>query len=65
MLAIDEHNTRLAGTTLEIVWRNPLNLVREQLKAREEVHPYYRWSEHARKIRARRARWNVTHRWAA
>ncbi|MBZ5656197.1 MAG: hypothetical protein LAO56_13070 [Acidobacteriia bacterium] len=65
MLAVDDHNMPSVSTPLEIVWRNPLNLVQEQLKAREESHPYYRWAEHARKIRARQAKWNVNHRWAA
>lgn len=65
MLPVDEHNTLSVGTPLEIVWRNPLNHMQAQLKAREENHPYYRWAEQARKIRARRTQWNFNHRWAA
>jgi len=65
MLMNDEQNIRSVGMPLEIVWRNLQNLVQAQLKAREEEHPYYRWAEHARKIRARRSRWNLSHRWAA
>jgi len=65
MLTIDEHNMPSVGTRLEVVWRNPINLVQAQLKSREEIHPYYKWAEQARKIRARRSRWNLNHRWAA
>jgi hypothetical protein len=65
MLTVDEHNMPSVGTPLEIVWRNPLDLVQALWKAREESHPYHRWAEQARKIRARRSRWNLSHRWAA
>ena len=37
----DEQNIRSVGMPLEIVWRNPLNLVEAQLKSRGVVHPYY------------------------
>ena len=60
-----EDNVRVEAMPLEIVWRNPLALVRAHLRVHESDSPYYRWAEQAGKIRARRANWNVNHYWAA
>jgi len=60
-----EDNVRVEAMPLEIVWRNPLALVRAHLRVHESSSPYYGWAEQARKIRARRANWDVNHCWAA
>jgi hypothetical protein len=49
----------------EIMWRNPLALVRAHLRAKERSDPYYKWAEQAEKLRARRAHWDAIHCWAA
>ena len=41
---------------LEIVWRNPLTPVQENLRAKEASDPYCGWAEQARRIRAHRAK---------
>ena len=55
MITNDEHDIRAEVMPPEIIWRNPLTLVRAHLKGRERSDPYYRWTEQAKKIRARRA----------
>lgn len=65
MIIDDEQDIRAEVTPLEIMWRNPLTLVRAHLTAKERSNPYYRWAEQAKKIRARRANWDATHCWAA
>lgn len=65
MITNEEPDIRAALMHLEIVWRNPQCLVRAQLRVKESTSPYCRWAEQAKKIRARRANWNVTHSWAA
>ena len=61
----EEHDIAAMLAPLEIVWRNPLNFVQVRLKARETSHPCYPWADQGGKIRARRSRWNLDHRWAA
>jgi hypothetical protein len=58
----EDQDIEAVGRPLEIVWRNPLNFVQAQLKARETSHPYYQWAHHGRKIRARGNRWDLNHR---
>ena len=65
MVVNGEQNIGTKVTYLEIVWRNPATLVGAHLKAKEASSPYYHWAEQARKIHARRANWNVNHRWVA
>ena len=65
MIIDHEQDTRAEVLPLEIMWRNPLALVRAHLRAREGSDPYYRWAEQAKKIRARRANWDASHYWAA
>jgi hypothetical protein len=63
-MIVDEQITTKV-TPLEIVWRNPLALVQAHLRAKEAGNPYHGWAEQARKIRARRAHWDVHHSWVA
>jgi len=65
MITNDEQDIRAEVLLPEIMWRNPLAIVRAHLRAREWSDPYYRWAEQARKIRARRANWDANHWWAA
>ncbi len=65
MIIDDEQNTRSEVMPLEILWRNPLPLVRAHLRAKERSNPYYGWAEQAKKIRTRRANWDANHGWAA
>jgi hypothetical protein len=65
MIANEEQNIRAEIMPLQIVWRNPLSLVRARLRVKESVNSYYRWAEQARKIHARRANWDTNHNWAA
>jgi hypothetical protein len=64
-MIVDEQKVAAQVTPLEVVWRNPTTLVQVHLRAEEAGNPYYKWGEQAIKIRARRANWNVHHRWAA
>ena len=50
---------------INIVWRNPLASVQAQLKVEEANNPYYGWAVQARKIRSRRANWEIKRIWAA
>jgi hypothetical protein len=61
----DEQDTQAEVVPLEIMWPNPLSLARAHLRAKERSNPYYGWAEQARKIRGRRANWDVNHCWAA
>ena len=65
MIIEEEQDTRAGLMPLEVMWRNPLALVRAHLRIKESSNPYYGWAEQAKKIRARRANWDVNHRWAA
>lgn len=65
MIVSKEQKTDVEVMLPEIMWRNPLSLVQAHLIARETSNPDYRWAEQARKIRTRRANWNVNHHWAA
>jgi hypothetical protein len=65
MITDEKQDFRAEVMTLWIAWRNPLNVVQAQLRVRESSNPYCRWAKQSRKIRARRANWNVNHRWAA
>jgi hypothetical protein len=58
MVASRKQHLRADVTHLEIVWRNPLNLVQSRLRLREASNPYYGWAEQASKIRSRRSSWN-------
>jgi hypothetical protein len=58
MIIDDEQDIRAEVLPLEIMWRNPLALVRANLRAKERSNPYYGWAEHARKIRTGRANWD-------
>ena len=60
-----EDHVRVEAMPLGIVFRNPLALVRAHLRVNESSSPYYGWAEQARKIRARRANWDVNHSEAA
>jgi hypothetical protein len=65
MIIDDEQDTQAEVVPVEIMWRNPLSLARAHLRAKERSNPYYGWAEQAKKIRARRANWDVNHCWAA
>ena len=65
MITNEEDDVLAEALPLEIVWRNPLALVRARLRVNESSSSYYGWAEQARKIRARRANWDVNHCWAA
>ena len=65
MLASGEQNVPVEAMPLEIVWRNSAALAQAHLRAKEASSPYYKWAEQAKKIRARRANWDVNRRWAA
>jgi hypothetical protein len=65
MIIEDEQDTRAEIMPLKVMWRNPLCLVRAELRAKEQSDPYYGWAEQAKKIRARRSNWNANHNWAA
>lgn len=65
MTAGEERDIRAEPMSLEVVWRNPLTVVQESLRFSESYNPYYRWAEQERRIRARRANWNVNHRSSA
>jgi hypothetical protein len=57
----DEQDIRAEVLPLEIMWRNPLALVRANLRAKERSNPYYGWAEQAKKIRTGRANWDDNH----
>ena len=61
MIIDEEDNVRADMMPLEIVWRNPLRMVRAKLKLREASNLYYGWAEQAKRIRARRATWDAKH----
>ena len=61
----EEENVGARFSPLQIVWRNPLCLVRAHLRLNEASNPYYGWADQGRKIRARRANWDTNHSWAA
>ena len=65
MITNDDHDIRAGALSPEIMWRNPLALVRAHLRTREQSDPYYKWADQAKKIRARRANWDANHSWAA
>lgn len=65
MIIDDEPGSRSEVMPLEVMWRNPLPLVRAHLKAKERSNPYNGWAEQAKMIRARRANWDANHNWAA
>ena len=65
MITNGDHDIRGGALSPEIMWRNPLALVRAHLRAREQTDPYYKWADQAKKIRARRANWDANHSWAA
>lgn len=56
MIVKEEHEIRAWAMPLEVVWRNPLPRVRENLRAREANDPHCKWAEQGSKIRARRQR---------
>jgi len=56
MIVNEEHELRAWAMPLEVVWRNPLHRVRENLRAREATDPHCKWAEQGSKIRARRQR---------
>jgi len=62
-MILDDKQTDAEGITLELVWRNPSARVKAHLKASEKNNPYYRWAEHAIKIRARRSNWDAGNNW--
>lgn len=55
MIIDDKQDVRAEVMPLEIMWRNPLPVMRAHLRAKERSNPYYGWAEQAKKIRARRA----------
>ena len=61
MIIYDDQDIRAEVLPLEIMWRNPLPLVRAHLRANENSNPYYGWAEQAKKIRARHANWDDNH----
>lgn len=65
MIIDDEQDTQAEVVPLEIMWRNPLSLVRAHLRVKERSNPYHGWAEQAKKIRVRRANWDFNHCWAA
>jgi len=56
MIVNEEHEIHAWAMPLEVVWRNPLHRVRENLRAREANDPHCKWAEQGSKIRARRQR---------
>jgi len=56
MIVNEEHEIRAWAMPLEVVWRNPLHRVRENLRAREANDPHCKWAEQGSKIRARQQR---------
>jgi len=56
MIVNEEHEIRAWAMPLEVVWRNPLPCVRENLRAREANDPHCKWAEQGSKIRARQQR---------
>lgn len=64
MIIDEEQDTRAGVLPLEIMWRNPLPLVRAHLRANERSNPYYGWAEQAKKIRTA-APIDANHCWAA
>jgi len=61
MIIDDKQDIRAEVLPLEIIWRNPLALVRANLRAKERSNPYYGWAEQAKTIRARHANWDDNH----
>lgn len=61
MIIDEEQDARAEALRLEIMWRNPLPLVRAHLRAKEGSNPYYGWAKQAKKIRTRRANWDAYH----
>ena len=49
----EEDDMRARALPLEIVWRNPLCLIRAKLRLREASNLYYGWAQQAKQIRAR------------
>ena len=56
-------NAEIVLAPLQLVWRNPEALVQAHLRLREASDLYSGWAEQARRIRARRANWNVRSSW--
>ena len=56
MIVNEEHEIRAWAMPLEVVWRNPLPRVKENLRVREANDPHCKWAEQGSKIRARRQR---------
>lgn len=54
MTTDEEDDVRARALPLEIVWRNPLCLIRAKLRLREASNLYYGWAKQATQIRARR-----------
>jgi hypothetical protein len=54
MTTDEEDDVRARALPLEIVWRNPLCLIRAKLRLREASNLYYGWKTQAAQIRARR-----------
>ncbi len=65
MITNDNQDIREEVPPLEVLWRNPLTILRALLRSKEQSDPYYKWAEQAKKIRARRANWDANHCWAA
>jgi hypothetical protein len=63
MITNDEQDIRAEVMHPEIMWRNPLAIVRAHLSAREQSDRYCRWAEQTTKIRARRANWDANQCW--
>ena len=53
MITDEEDNVAAKVMPLEIVWRNPLCLIRAKLRLREASNLYYGWAQQAKQIRAR------------
>ena len=53
MITDEEDYMRARALPLEIVWRNPLCLIRAKLRLREASNLYYGWAKQAKQIRAR------------
>jgi hypothetical protein len=53
MIVDEEDDVRVRALPLEIVWRNPLCLIRAKLRLREASNLYYGWAQQAKNIRAR------------
>jgi hypothetical protein len=65
MMISQKQNDEPQVVALQVIWRNPLALVRARLRASQASDPYYRWAEQASKICARRANWDANHVWVA